>query len=514
MSYDLQKYVISKALISKQEVARDLLSTIPATVFTDEHFQIIAAGIIEVGTDRNTLVEHTGIDFEEIDELSNMNAPDFPMKTSLKALIKDLLNFGAPQEPESHVQLVQGSTITPERISWLWEGWLPLGKLVIFAGQPGTGKTTVMMAVASATTIGARLPDGSTAAVGSVVIWSGEDGLADTLVPRLAAMGADMSKVYFVTGKGRVSFDPSKDMPQLSAQIKLVPDVRLIIIDPVVSVINGDSHKNAEVRKGLQPLVDLGAVTGACIVGISHFNKSGGITANPLDLISGSIAFAAVARVVLGAAKLTALDEYGHSRIFCRIKSNIGPDEDGIGYDLKMEQLAGQDGIEASTVLWGQYITGHSRDLLSQQQDDSAKDTKLTAAAEWLTELLAPGPVASKTIQDESKTAGIAFRTVRRAKDAMKVMDYKAPGKGGQWMWRLPTEEERQPKKFPWSIGLPTEELDQVTCPDFTTEKHGQLGQHGQLTEGNFANLSNFTTVNGEEYLDNIPLDNIPDFDV
>lgn len=475
MSYDLQKNVIAKALISKQAVAKSLLSTIPAAVFTDEHFQIIVAGIIEVGTDHKTLSGYTGIDMEDIDGLAGIGATDIPLAIGLKALIKDLLNFGSPQKPESHVQLVLGSTIIPESISWLWDGWLPLGKLVIFAGQPGTGKTTVMMAVASTTTTGGRLPDGSTTAAGSVVIWSGEDGIADTLVPRLVAMGADMNKIYFVTGTGRVSFDPSKDMPHLSAQIKLVPDVRLVIIDPVVSAISGDSHKNAEVRKGLQPLVDLGADTGACIVGISHFNKSGGNTSNPLDLISGSIAFAAVARVVLGAAKLTAPDEeHGHSRIFCRIKSNIGPDEDGIGYDLRMEPLTGQPGIEASTVLWGQYVTGHSRDLLSQAapEDSNPKaNTRASEAQEFLKEILSGGAIAQKTVEEEAGKAGISEKTLRRAKKDLSVMSKK---NFSGWVWEMVKKEDGQ---------------------TITTKKHDLLGHLDHLNHENTPNMVNMSNM-------------------
>jgi putative DNA primase/helicase len=362
----------------------------------------------------------------------------------LRAIAK-LLPPNAETNPDPTVRLIKACTIEPESIDWLWEGWLPGGKLVILAGQPGTGKTTVALALAATTTIAGRFPDGSKAEIGSVVIWSGEDGIADTLVPRLMVMGADMSKIYFVTGTGRLPFDPSKDMLQLSQQIRLVPDIKLVIIDPVVSVISGDSHKNAEVRKGLQPLIDLGLDTGACILGISHFNKSGGNTSNPLDLISGSIAFAAVARVVLGAAKLTTPDEeHGHSRIFCRIKSNIGPDEDGVGYDLRMGPLSGQTCIEASTVVWGQYVSGHSRDLLSQVQldtDSPKSNTRSSEAICFLQDLLSNGAVAQRTIEEEAAKAGIADKTLRRAKKSLNVLSKK---NFSGWTWELVIENKNQ----------------------------------------------------------------------
>ncbi|MEI8282449.1 MAG: AAA family ATPase, partial [Armatimonadota bacterium] len=291
--------------------------------------------------------------------------------------------------------------------------------------------------LAALITTGEVWPDGTRSTAGSVVLWSGEDGIADTLVPRLVAMSADMEKIFFVSGKGGSTFDPSKDLPLLAAQIKTVPDVKLVIVDPVVSAIGGDSHKNAEVRKGLQPLVDLGRDTGACIVGISHFNKSGGSTANPLDLVTGSIAFAAVARVVLGAAKLAAPEEGGHSRIFCRIKSNIGPDEDGVGYDLRMEFLNGRPEIEASVVTWGDYIKGHSRDLLSQVVEQKP-NSALASAQEWLQKILADGPMPTTDVESAAERAGMSWSTVRRAKYGLGIRVCKDSDKVfGVWRWQL-----------------------------------------------------------------------------
>src|SRR5688572_410797 len=149
----------------------------------------------------------------------------------------------------------------PEAVDWLWNGWLAAGKLHVLGGQPGTGKTTIALALAAAITTGGRWPDGSRAGLGSVVVWSGEDDPADTLAPRLRAAGADMQRVHFVQGvrEGNQyhSFDPSQDVDALRTALAGLTDVRLLVVDPIVSAVSGDSHKNAEVRRGLQPLVDL-----------------------------------------------------------------------------------------------------------------------------------------------------------------------------------------------------------------------------------------------------------------
>lgn len=346
------------------------------------------------------------------------------------------------------VELIQGNSVKLEKIEWIWDGWFPRGKLVILAGHAGTGKTTIMLSIAAILSVGSTLPDGAKAEAGSVVIWSGEDDIADTLAPRLIAMGANMSNIFFVNGKGSRPFDPSIDMPDLSKKMESLSDVKMVIVDPVVSAINGDSYKNVEVRKSLAPLVELGKKTKACIVGITHFNKVGATYREPLDLISGSIAFAAVARVVLGAAKLPAPDEYGHSRIFCRIKSNIGPDEDGFGYDLCCTFLKEQPDIEASMVSWGAYVEGHSRELILQVQSvEKVKFTALNEAEEFLKITLSDRAVASNEIFEKAKLLGISERTVRRAKESLKIDDFKETGKNGQWYWKL--SEDARNTTFP-----------------------------------------------------------------
>jgi len=112
------------------------------------------------------------------------------------------------------VILTCASTLKPEPVKWLWREWLAQGKLHILAGAPGQGKTTISLAFMATVTTGGRWPDGTRCPVGNVLMWSGEDDPADTLLPRLLAMGADVARVFFVTGS-RIDnevlpFDPGR----------------------------------------------------------------------------------------------------------------------------------------------------------------------------------------------------------------------------------------------------------------------------------------------------------------
>ena len=194
--------------------------------------------------------------------------------------------------PADGVILARGDTLSPEPVRWLWPGWLALGKLAILAGAPGTGKTTCALAMAATVTVGGLWPDGTRCPAGDVLIWSGEDDAADTLLPRLVAAGADRTRVFFVgdtveDGQRR-PFDPATDTAALLAAARTLPALRFILVDPVVSAVAGDSHKNTEVRRGLQPLVDFAAAAGAALLGITHFSK-GGQGMDPAQRVTGSM---------------------------------------------------------------------------------------------------------------------------------------------------------------------------------------------------------------------------------
>jgi putative DNA primase/helicase len=347
---------------------------------------------------------------------------------------------GRPADPPS-VILKCGSDIQLQPIEWLWKGYLARGKFSLLAGQPGTGKTTIAMAMAGATTSTQGFPDGTYCAPGNVLIWSGEDDPADTLLPRLLAAGAERSRCYFVDGTqvdGQVvPFDPATDMAQLQQAIEDIGGVDLIIVDPVVSAVTGDSHKNTEVRRALQPLVDLAAATRAAILGISHFSK-GGQGGDPTQRVIGSVAFTAVARVVLVAAKAKGEDG-SDVRILARSKSNIG--KDGSGFEYTLEQID-VEGIEASHVVWGKAVDGDARELLNDpEQDDEAREDANDAVDALRQCLTGPGWFPAGTTQKFMKDAGFSPKQIRTAGKKLDLSRRKGAMNEG-WYWRIPGGNE------------------------------------------------------------------------
>jgi putative DNA primase/helicase len=104
------------------------------------------------------------------------------------------------EKPSKQIRITMGSNVKPQAIAWLWAGWLAKGKLHVIAGRPGALKTTAALGFAAAVSTGGRWPDGSPAAQGNVVMWSGEDAVEDTLLPRFLAAGGDPDQIAFVSG--------------------------------------------------------------------------------------------------------------------------------------------------------------------------------------------------------------------------------------------------------------------------------------------------------------------------
>lgn len=349
------------------------------------------------------------------------------------------------------VELINGADVRPESITWLWEGWLARGKLHIMAGPPGTGKTTVLLKMIALITSGRPFPDGSPTIPGHVVIWSGEDGIADTLVPRLIAAGANMRRVHFVKrlqdGRGSRPFDPSTDMDALQAKISQVGDVALLMLDSVVSAVGGDSHKNTEVRRGLQPLVDLSEAVNCAAVGVSHFTKA---TAgrDPIERVTGSIAFGALPRIVIAIARRKEGDgPQGDTRLMVRAKSNIGPD--GGGFEFRMTLVAGIVDDQVPVAEFGDRLQGPAKKLLDDAEtEEDAATAERRSAADFLRELLAGGPLTPKEVRHHGDEAGYSWRTLQRAMRLAAVQHRRggAPGTPGKWWIGTPQRATAPPR--------------------------------------------------------------------
>ena len=332
------------------------------------------------------------------------------MKTP-REIIQDVVKQAKPFNPEGEtaqapyqprqVVLSRGSSLTPAPVRWLW-------------------------------------PDGTQCEPGNVLIWSGEDDPADTLLPRLIAAGADPARCYFIEGvreAGEVHpFDPAIDFARLEAAAKEVGDVRFLLVDPVVSAVAGDDNKNSGVRRSLQPLVDLAAKIDLAVLGISHFSK-GGAGNDPTSRVVGSVAYSAVARVVMVAAKMPN-SANGSNRVLARSKSNIGPDNGGFEYST--DQIEILDGIQASYVKWGSAIEGNARDLLAEPEETGERPGELSDIMELLKgELVDDNWTPANDVKKRIEQMGFTNKQVWKASTKLGVIRKKVDMTGG-WYWRLP----------------------------------------------------------------------------
>ena len=310
-----------------------------------------------------------------------------------------------PSKPET-VKIIRMSDVELTPVEWLWKPYLPFGKLSVLQGNPGEGKTYFAMHLAAACTNGKLLPNMERMEPFNVIYQTAEDGLGDTVKPRLIEAGADLDRVL-VIDDSEVQLTLSDERIEKAI---IENNARLVIIDPIQAYLGADVDMNRanEVRPIFMRLGQVAQRTGCAILLIGHLNKAAGMQSLQRGL--GSIDIAAAVRSVLFIGKLK---HDPTMRILTHEKSSLAPPGVSLAFSLGDEggfRWVGEYDITADEMLSG---------------IEPQRETKTQQAKDLICTLLAGGKqVLSEDIDKAALERGIPGRTVRDAKrelgDALK----------------------------------------------------------------------------------------------
>lgn len=327
--------------------------------------------------------------------------------------------------------------VKAQPVHWLWYPRIALGKVTLISGDPGLGKSQLTAFLAAKVSTGGMWPnnDGQ-APIGSVLMLSCEDDVADTIRPRLEAVGADLNRVHVIeavrVGEGRSrGFSITADLMPLEDALKSNPDIRLVTVDPITAYLGGiDTHRTSDVRAALGPLQTMAAKYGVAVVAVSHLNKASG-GGKSVNAVTGSGAFVAAARASFLVAKDEADEE---RRLLIESKNNLGR-APGLSFRINQRTLA--SGIVAPFVEFEPGTVSTTADQALGASILSGEGGASREAEEFLRSELASGDVPTETLKRLAADADISWRTLRRAGDKIGAQRVKAGFQGG-WVWRLP----------------------------------------------------------------------------
>jgi hypothetical protein len=347
-------------------------------------------------------------------------------------------------EQQTVAVLSRADSIVPVPVCWVMPGRIARGKTTLIAGHPGVGKSQLTCDIAATVSTGGLWPDGSTSPRGSVVLLSAEDASDDTVVPRLMAAGADLTRVYILTAIRDVddSGQPieravrlDRDIAVLADAIARIGDVVLVVIDPVSAYMGGaDTHRTSDVRAVLAPVERLAQRFGVAVVAVSHLNKGGG--AEAIARVTGSMAFVAAAR----SASLVVRDPDDETRrLWLSVKSNLAGEPDGLAYTITSATVwtAAGHAIDTSRVQWCEGMVNLRADEALAQQAAPEERTARDEAVEWLQQALADGPQPRDVLERQARADGMSWRTVHRGAKVLDVTMTR-PGFGARSTWSLP----------------------------------------------------------------------------
>jgi len=388
--------------------------------------------------DLHALDPHSGHeDPPPLSELSDLDLLDNPCEADdSSGSVPSPDNASNRKQPVKVSQIVTMSDVAPEHVSWLWRGRIPLSKMTMLDGDPGLGKSTLTLDWAARVSTGAPFPGSTERRLpAGTLLLGAEDGLADTVRPRLEAANADASRIHvMVAVRTKPNGDrcPYERLPQVPTDLPLIAeeairlDVKLIVIDPVMAYLDPDveSFKDHHIRRALSPLGRMAEATGAAVVLVRHLNKGDG---SALYRGGGSIGLIGAVRCGMIVGKDP--DDPDRGRVLAPTKNNIAAPQPAIRYRL----VSTANGV--ARVEWGETCHLDADALLSvpKSADDASA---LDEAVDFLNDLLTHQSITAREMKRLAKDAGISDSTLKRAKRRVGVVSHKAGfGTGATWFW-------------------------------------------------------------------------------
>ena len=367
--------------------------------------------------------------------------PPFPDRDALKK-VEQAYKYasgysngnGADQHAtnDSEAVVLRLSDVQPKQLRWLWHSRIPLGKVTVLDGDPDLGKSLISIDLAASLSTAKPMPNSATVdfpeAAGAVFL-SAEDDVEDTIQPRAALAGADLSRIVVLSAvrhEDGLCMPTTADLIAITQAVKSV-QAKLVVIDPLMAYLPAEinSYRDQDVRRSLAPLAALAGQLEVSVLVIRHLNKTS--STNPLYRGGGSIGIIGAARGGLMVTK----DPDNESRSILSVtKHNLTKPTASLAYEI-LSNLA-----ETPFINWLGPTQHTAASLLNDQADNQEERSAVREAGEFLQEFLKAGPRKVTDIFKDARKAGIAEKTLRRAKFAIGVKATKAAMDDG-WIWGL-----------------------------------------------------------------------------
>lgn len=314
--------------------------------------------------------------------------------------------------------VIRMSKIEAEEVQWLWYPYIPLGKVTLLEGDPGLGKSWLTMSLASYISDRKKLPGAKERLQGKVLLMSAEDGLGDTIRPRLDALEADVGKVYAYAKPVYLDED---GMSEVEEQIEMLKPL-LVIIDPIVAYMGSkvDLFRANETREIMSGLGRLAERHQCAIVAVRHLTKGG--KDKSIYRGVGSIDITAAARSAL---MVGPHPEEANHRCVCHIKSNLAPKGQTIEYSLTPDRR--------NPFRWEGFNDFTAEDIMKANPETLNSQNLEQEAEQFLSSALSNKSMKQDILYRDAAAAGISEKMLRKVADRLGVKKFKSNG-GYKWL--------------------------------------------------------------------------------